>query len=203
MSIDITIGDLGVALSQYPHNVSDLERWLAAINVVLAERGLPQHDENRTHERPSRFSERTIPALCMRALRLSAARRFFGKAPRPAPDTFTDEDSDDLRDVGSESHLVHHPDNAGFYVPVDFEVPLEDERLVGGVLGSSQALLRELREVAPAIGIVLEEGRLPLAVRDDLSEEMEHAFHRERLAWHTLFECAEQSIAHRSVIMLG
>ncbi|WP_159672762.1 hypothetical protein, partial [Streptomyces mexicanus] len=54
-----------------------------------------------------------------------------------------------------QSHLVWHYDHAGAYVPLDFAQPLSNDELLagGGPLGSSQALLRELEYVAPALGI--------------------------------------------------
>ncbi|MGV2919835.1 hypothetical protein [Streptomyces alfalfae] len=57
--------------------------------------------------------------------------------------------------TAQQSHLVWHYDHAGAYVPVDFPAPLSNDELLagGGPLGSSQALLRELEFVAPAIGI--------------------------------------------------
>lgn len=57
--------------------------------------------------------------------------------------------------TAQQSHLVWHYDHAGAYVPLDFPAPLSNDELLagGGPLGSSHALLRELEQVAPAIGI--------------------------------------------------
>src|SRR3954470_1192060 len=57
------------------------------------------------------------------------------------------------------SHLICHSDCDGYYVPVDFGDPLY---LDAGSVGSSQRLLRELRECAPHIGVQLTAaGELP------------------------------------------
>jgi hypothetical protein len=52
---------------------------------------------------------------------------------------------------GPFDHLVHHSDCEGYYVPVDFEQVIIDERLAGGYLGSSVRLLAEARRVAAAL----------------------------------------------------
>ncbi|MDN3353030.1 hypothetical protein [Actinomadura sp. DC4] len=55
--------------------------------------------------------------------------------------------------AGGFDHLVHHSDCEGYYVPVDFEEVIIDERLTGAYLGSSVRLLAEARAIAAALGL--------------------------------------------------
>src|SRR4051794_3262848 len=59
-----------------------------------------------------------------------------------------------------DSHLLCHSDTAGYYVPVPLDDPLflanEAGVAGGGMVGSSQGLLGELRRIAPAIGVRLD-----------------------------------------------
>ncbi|MDG4767574.1 hypothetical protein O7632_26290 [Solwaraspora sp. WMMD406] len=100
-----------------------------------------------------------------------------------------------------ESHLLCHSDHAGYYVPVDVGDPLflpaDDDIAGGGMVGSSQGLLAELRRCAPALGIRLsadgeladtEAARL-FAVPDDAD------FAVETQVWLTLHEACRASIA--------
>jgi hypothetical protein len=66
---------------------------------------------------------------------------------------------------GPFDHLIYHSDCAGYYVPIDFEQVIVDERAPGGYLGSSVRLLEETRRVAQALG-------LP----DDLDPDSEEVF---------------------------
>jgi hypothetical protein len=54
---------------------------------------------------------------------------------------------------GPFDHLVHHSDCEGYYVPVEFERVIVDEKVRGGYLGSSVRLLKETRRIAQAIGV--------------------------------------------------
>jgi hypothetical protein len=101
-----------------------------------------------------------------------------------------------------DSHLLCHSDCEGFYVPVEIGDPIFDDDLLGGMLGSSQALLRELVEVAPHIGVTLEGGRPTPACEAELRDiEDSGPFWRERLVWYTLFEAASLSIEHNTLIV--
>lgn len=102
-----------------------------------------------------------------------------------------------------DSHLLCHSDAEGFYVPIQFSVPIIDEELTGGMLGSSQNLLKELVQVAPMIDIALEDGQLSNAQLAALAPETDegHRFETERIVWLTLFEAASASVEHRTAIM--
>lgn len=74
------------------------------------------------------------------------------------------------------SHLLCHSDCEGFYLPVDFEVVLIDsqdqDRIPGGLLGSSYRLRDELLAIAPALGITVSDGELADAEGDRLNHEV-------------------------------
>jgi hypothetical protein len=55
--------------------------------------------------------------------------------------------------TGPFDHLLNHSDCEGYYVPVDFEQVIADDRLVGVCLGSSVRLLAETRRIANALGL--------------------------------------------------
>ncbi|MEV0121173.1 hypothetical protein AB0I16_06370 [Streptomyces sp. NPDC050703] len=114
--------------------------------------------------------------------------------------------------TAQQSHLVWHYDHAGAYVPVDFPAPLSNDELLagGGPLGSSQALLRELEFVAPAIGI--DPANPPPAPRPpsaptSLEEPAapsppdESPFARERHVWLGLHAATTRSLAQGSMII--
>ena len=97
------------------------------------------------------------------------------------------------------SHLLCHADNAGYYVPADFGEPLFLSGKIsgGGIVGSCQGLMGELRRLAPALGIALtDNGELT----DDEATRVvklpdESDFAIESVVWLTLFEASRVSIA--------
>jgi hypothetical protein len=121
----------------------------------------------------------------------------------------TNEDENVIEDAGSmlSSHLLCHSDAEGFYVPVSFSEPLfdvDDIGIPGGMLGSSYALLDELREVAPAIDIDLKDGELTDGEADRLYEvgcDDAHPWTREYVVFLALWEAAKASIAHKTAIV--
>jgi len=103
-------------------------------------------------------------------------------------------------------HLLCHSDAEGFYVPIDFDkviVDVNDRGLAGGMLGSTQRLLAELIEVAPAIGISLAGGQLSDAAAAKLAaDDPERTpLWSERMAWLVLFENARVSLADGTMIV--
>ncbi|MFV8751784.1 hypothetical protein ACNOYE_14660 [Nannocystaceae bacterium ST9] len=104
------------------------------------------------------------------------------------------------------SHLLCHSDAEGFYVPIDFPEPLFlDERAIagGGMVGSSQRLLAELRRVASAIGVVLgPRGELSDAEAERLADVPNgEDFFREQIVWLTLHEACLASMASGAAIV--
>jgi hypothetical protein len=105
-----------------------------------------------------------------------------------------------------DSHLICHSDGGGFYVPIDFPEPLYDEpdgELGGGILGSSQAALRELLQVAPLIGIQMENKLLPDSTAEEINNEESGPYLIERKVWLKLFERFRLSVQHRTLVAFG
>lgn len=55
------------------------------------------------------------------------------------------------------SHFLYHSDVFGYYVPIDFETFIVDEKIRGGLVGSSNHLLKELEELAEKLNFNLGE----------------------------------------------
>jgi hypothetical protein len=76
----------------------------------------------------------------------------------------------------------------------------------GGIIGSSIALWRELVDLAPYLGITLEEsGHLPDSEAQLLyrvCEESVGPYSREVCAWLTLHQCAELSMRYGTAIVI-
>lgn len=63
---------------------------------------------------------------------------------------------------------MHHSDAEGLHVPIDFPAPLTaaaGEYVLGGTVGSSVQLRRELLQFAPSLDIALSDGKLDEALR--------------------------------------
>jgi len=108
------------------------------------------------------------------------------------------------------SHLLCHSDAEGLYVPVNFEDPLFDTDEMGvpggGMLGSSQGLLKELREVAAFLEIELTEAGLPDHEAKrlyDISCEDGHEYFREYCVFLALWEAANASVKHNTAIVFS
>ncbi len=101
-----------------------------------------------------------------------------------------------------DSHLICHSDCEGYYVPVDFPDPLYDDTdaLVGGIVGSSQAAMRELVQVAPLLNIRLRNGALSNAQAKEIADEDGGPLYIERQVWLQLYEAFRLSIEHGTAV---
>jgi hypothetical protein len=208
MGLAIEVGMLAYRIEN-DEGVDSFRKSLDRVNKVLAENNLPSHVEpevltlskNRAQLRGYSYSY------------LHHLRRFAAHAiadpdwkptlcppgENPARDPVVIDESSMLS-----SHLLCHSDCEGFYVPIDFDDPLfADKSLIPGcMLGSSQALMRELIEVAPALGITLDGGQLSDAEADRINSVVEASgpFEIELAVWLSLFEAARLSIQHGTAI---
>ena len=100
------------------------------------------------------------------------------------------------------SHLICHSDCDGYYVPVEFGDPLY---LDAGSVGSSHALLRELRECAPHIGVELTaDGELTDEEAKRVNDMADgHPYQYELEAWILLFEAARVSVASGHAVVFA
>lgn len=94
--------------------------------------------------------------------RLAAHLAVDRSLPEPLKDAHRATDDPVLTDLyaalpgapaGPYDHVIHHSDCEGYYVPVDFERVIVDDRLAGGYLGSSVRLLAECQRIAAALGL--------------------------------------------------
>lgn len=200
------IGYLGMLSDDEQGRASFLDD-LSAINRVLVEAGLPEHVEPETlPEYTLRVEINHLGTTWLHHLRRLQARVLLDPSWTHQPCTDDDEpwnDSaiDDELTVYIRSHLIVHADTEGYYVPIEFDDVLYGAP-GGSMLGSSQRLLAELRQLAPYLGIVLDaEGNLSdaEAARIAPCDETDPA-HREKAAWLLLFECARQSVTMQTLI---
>jgi hypothetical protein len=204
-------------LADMLENDAEGAEWFRAnleiVNSFLVEAGLPTHveSERRGMARP-RAHCASFPYSFLHYLRRAFAhvREYPDRALQPVPadaDPAADPVVEDAATMMN-THLLCHSDCEGFYVPQEFDDVIFDvdgRGLPGGMLGSSQRLLAELVEVAPALGIALDGGKLTDKRAAELAEEEEadSPFWRERLVWLALFENARTSIANRTLLVFG
>ena len=209
MSLAIEVGMLAYLIQNDEEGAEFFRESLDGVNVVLAENNLPPHVEPEVLE----LSRNRAWLLSYSYSYLHHLRRFAAHAvakpnwkPRPCPpgenpakDPVVDDESSMFR-----SHLLCHSDCEGFYVPIDFNDPLfaDEGQIPGGMLGSSQALMRELVAVAPVLGIELDGEQLSDTEADRINNVVgkEGPFGIELAVWISLFEAARLSIQHRTAI---
>jgi hypothetical protein len=107
-----------------------------------------------------------------------------------------------------ENHLIGHSDNAGYYIPVDFDELLfvpEASVAGGGIVGSSYKLMRELIWIAQPLGITLKENILTdeelEATKKATSSPSRDLLYMEKRVWLALYESARVSIATGSTMV--
>jgi hypothetical protein len=180
---------------------------LREINRVLVANGLPPHEEPETLPRLRRRSRLSgLPYDWPQYLRRAIA------FARRAPDKFTPVSEgerpsqhpliyDELAMLSC--HLLCHAPCEGYFVPIDFLDPLfhdSPQEIGGGVLGSSQAAVRELIHVAPLINIRVRNGTITNELAKKIRDERRGQFYIERQVWLELFEEFRLSIKHGTAV---
>jgi hypothetical protein len=212
MGLTITVGALSEVLQ---NNDAREAAWLRevffGINEVLKEAGLSEHEEPETiaPHRGLTFARCAYSSLnyfrCLYAFMLSnpgrspgAALTWGDRTEQPVLRNWTPPLS---------SHLLHHSDCEGFYLPIEFDEVLFDTknlgRIPGGVLGSSFRLIEELVSIAPQVGIIIENGNLSDREVEKICQEREaeSEFSNVKAVWLSLFEAARLSIESKSAIL--
>ena len=240
MGLAITVGVLADLSARDPEGAGWIRDQFSAVNAALAEAGLPQHQEPEAcpiwsaegygysglhalrevagltwrEERPSgnprsegkigsaeeELFEESLPYL-LGETKPSLWKRLFGVTSETAPPPFI--------------HLVAHSDAEGFYVPIEFPIPvspetIEDETASIWPLGSVQGLHEELRRLAevleiphdlqsddPLVETLLEDGGKP---------DAEAPWQRQLIASHSLLilrEACTRSLATGAAIHFG
>ncbi|MCU1648361.1 MAG: hypothetical protein JWN03_8636 [Nocardia sp.] len=193
-----------------PEHLDYLRDQFRAINELLAGEGLPAHAEATARGTASERSRLGgVPYSFVHYLRRAYARARQkpdeALTPVAEDENPADDPAVDQLTYMFESQLLCHSDCEGYYVPVDFEevlFPDDDSGLPGGMVGSSNALLRELVYVAPYLGITLVDGQLTDAEIDRLSEGFDDdaALYREKETWLLFYEAARVSVENRTII---
>jgi hypothetical protein len=211
MGLSVSIAFLDDLRRNDEEGFAEYTKQFARLSTYLTGEGHPGYEE------PSALSVKlpphvgSFPYSLLHYLRRAYAHAHAGAAVVPPCPPSEDPTEDDLIDeeltLHMSSHLVCHSDAEGFYVPLDFEevlYPPEALQLPGGMVGSSFALLRELRVVAGPIGIALTDGAPSPQTLTALFEEAPgHPLARERMVWLTLWVNATASLAHRTAIVFS
>jgi hypothetical protein len=209
MGLAVEVGMLADLLENDPEGADWLRESFDSVNAVLADNKLPPHGEPESLDPlDNRASLLSYPYSFLHHLRRVAAHaaekpgwiaKPFPEASDPAADPLVDKHSGYM-----ESHLLCHSDCEGFYLPIQFnEVIFDDQdRIPGGMLGSSYMLQKELIAVAPALGIRLENGQLRDQEADRINREVEaeSPLWIEKAVWLSLFEAARLSIQHKVAV---
>jgi hypothetical protein len=204
MGLAIGIGVLADLIIHDEEGADWQRRSLAQLDAVLVRNGLPSHREPERFANPlRRHSCTSFPYSFLHYLRRAFAHVREDQSV-PDDEQLRPEHERVVEDAGTmfDSHLLCHSDAEGLYVPIDFGAPIFDDDVPAGMLGSSQALLRELIEVAPHIAIDLVDDRPTPACEAALRKIEDGApLWRERLVWYALFEAATLSIQHGTAIV--
>jgi len=189
-----------------PTVLQKLRKEFAIINDLLRERGYPEHEEPDYAPSMLGPGEEKLASTSVVCLQRAMACHIAGVAIRSGASTREDVlFTRQVRDTeGSHSHLLNHFVEAGFYVPVDFEMPIRSDRLQDRYVGSCQRLEAELRVLAPLLGLQWE-GESPTSeMLDEWADEWEvHPHSPERNAWAHLWAGVQLCLEHGCAMELG
>lgn len=207
----VTAMSVSISVGAWPGNTARLESDLARLSTLLAEEGVTWSAPRGVAVPPVRSAVRGFPASWIQDLKRVVALVETGAPVTPV-------DSRDAYERGQalvheeaamlSSHLICHSAAEGYFVPVDLNGPVflpEGSGVAGGgVVGSSQGLLRELQGCAAGLGIALDDDRTladaeaarVAALPDD------HPFGVESVVWLALHEACRASIASGHAVVL-
>jgi hypothetical protein len=216
MGLAINVGLLEYWLqSEDSEAAAEFRKSMEAVNEVLAEKGLAQHQEPENIGMVKRQGVSVIsgfPYSCLHSLRRIYALAIDDEdwIPTPSSPDENPADEDVIEEVTymQESHLLCHSDCGGYYLPIDFiDIIIDNKeknRIPGGILCSSYRLMDDLVFVAPKLGIDLSAGQLSDAEAKKVSVAQDpnsgDDFWNEKTAWLCLFEAARLSIEYKTAI---
>ena len=212
MGLAVEVGVLSYLKAHDEEGAEWFRSSMSQTNEVLAEKGIEPFAE------PEDLSGLKSRAQCVgfSYSYLHYLRRFYAhittfpeKTPEPVAEGTDPAQDSDLQEeyYMLSSHLICHSDCEGYYLPLELKEIVFDltdkNRILGGMLGSSFALQRELIEMAPYLNITLDNNS---SLSDAEAEKINEAansddpFHIEKLVWICLFEAARLSIEHQTAI---
>lgn len=207
MGLAVEVGVQSYFMENDEDGAKSMRQSLKKVNAVLAKKGLPEHVEpERLPKLESRAACNSFPYSFLHYLRRFYAHASANPRWKPKPFPMTQDPAEDpvVEDamLMFESHLLCHSDCEGYYFPIDFDEPVFEKQIPGGMLGSSQGLKRELVITAPFLGIRIKDGALSDAEANRVNEraKTEEGFWIEQLVWLSLFEAARLSIEHKTAI---
>jgi len=209
MGLCVSVGILAGLMDVDPEGVELVREELAMVNEILRKHGLPDHEEPTSLPKLNdRSGLSGFPYSALHCLRRFYARRIDNPDQIPPPLMEGEKPAYDPvvgRITSPRHHLLWHSDCEGYYVPIDFPEVLEDDRIAGGIVGSSVRLLDELVVVAAPLKIALHQRKLNDSDAAGIVKEGKKGgpYWLERLVWLNLFEAARLSIEHRAVIHFG
>ncbi|MFL5807079.1 MAG: hypothetical protein ACJ8CR_35785 [Roseiflexaceae bacterium] len=212
MGLAIETGVLAHLLKYDQEGADWLATTLEGLNRVLVKHGLPPHDEPRELPHWQHRGEcGSFPYSYLHFLRraISFSRHDpAGFAPAAAgwEPSLSDPWLDYELTVYMDAHTICHSDSQGFYVPIDFDMPIYGDAqspVVGGIVGSTNRARMELIAVAPLLGIELDGDELSDAQAAVLAGERDgaHPLWIERLVWFTFFEATTASLRYKTAIV--
>jgi hypothetical protein len=212
MGLGVSVGALAWLKTADAEGYEWVSKQLAIVNTVLAANNLaPHHEPDELPPLQSRALLDGFPYSFLHYLRRVYAN--VSQNPKWVPveaangeDPSADPAIDRELSVRMSSHLICHSDAEGFYVPVNFADVLYDDQMAGGMLGSTQTLMRELASIAPALGIALSaSGELSDAEAERINgvTDDDGPWYRELTVWLTLYEACRLSLQHKTAISFG
>lgn len=204
---------VSIHVGAWPGNAVRLTSDLRRLSMLLADEGITWSAPSRdTAVPPVRSAVRGFPASWIQDLKRIVALVETGAPVTPADCRGVHERGQALvREEAAmlSSHLICHSSAEGYFVPVDLSSPVflpEGSGVAGGgVVGSSQGLMRELRRCADDLGITLDDdgtlGDAEAARVAALPDE--HPFAVECVAWLALHEASRTSMATGHAVVLA
>ncbi|MFE4362042.1 hypothetical protein [Kitasatospora sp. NPDC056800] len=206
MGLSISVGLLYDQARNDAEGLDHHRSAFARLGRALVEEGIGWHEPEITDPPRARTFSGGFPYGYLTQLRRILVLVNLGEPVTSALEVSGrqfDRDCEKIQDETSRlaSHLLCHSDSSGYYVPVEFEDPLflPDEAAVegAGIVGSSLRLLAELSDLAPSIGINLDDESVPSGSGEawearDLA--VDGPFATERFTWYQLYRACLASI---------
>jgi hypothetical protein len=203
MALSISVGPRHDQARDDAEGLDSHRAAFARLSQALRAEGIGWHEPEITDPAPGHTFSGGFPYSYLTQLRRILVLTNLGEPVTPAAAVSGpryDRDCEKIHDQMAmlASHLLCHCDDAGYYVPVDFDDPLflSDAANVegAGMVGSSQRLLAELSGVAASIGINPGDERETERPGLVVGTATDRPFQTERFACHQLYRACLASI---------